>query len=234
MHLIIKVGLTMTEYDPKDDFSFEEQPQEQSQEQPADEGNMPQEWLLNENYADGAAVAEDRFDLKREVVEWMEAIVYALVAVVLVFTFLFRIVGVDGESMTPTLQDEDRLIVTHLFYDPQPGDIIVTTQPSAVNRPLIKRIIAVEGQTVDINFDTGEVTVDGVTQIEPYIKEPTYNKGDIDFPITVEKGKVFVMGDNRNDSLDSRFSQVGQIDERYILGKAVFRIFPFTSIGGLY
>ena len=223
-----KVGVNMTEFDSDKELFAEQETQQES-------------WGFLEPQEDDPGEPEgvkppsdhEKFDLKREIVEWMEAIVYSLVAVVLIFTFLFRIVGVDGESMTNTLQDQDRLIVTHLFYEPKQGDIIVTTQPSAVNKPLIKRIIAVEGQTVDINFETHQVIVDGEVLDEPYIREPTSRKGDIEFPITVEPGKVFVMGDNRNDSLDSRFAEVGQIDKRYILGKAVFRIFPFNAIGGL-
>ncbi|MDF2568208.1 MAG: signal peptidase [Oscillospiraceae bacterium] len=176
---------------------------------------------------------EPSFNLKREVFEWLEAVVFSMVVVVLLFTFIFRIVGVEGPSMQPTLHTDDRVVISHLFYKPKPKDIIVITQPNSVNKPIIKRIIAVEGQTVDIDFKKGIVKVDGVTLNEPYIAEPTYNQYDVTFPLKVSKGEVFVMGDNRNDSLDSRDSGVGMIDERYILGKAVFRIFPFKSIGVL-
>lgn len=179
---------------------------------------------------------EQTFSLKREVFEWLETIAFSLVAVVLIFTFVFRIVGVDGDSMMNTLQDKDRLIITHLFYQPKRGDIVIITQPNSVNKPLVKRIVALEGQTVDIDTDRGLVYVDGEVIDEPYILEPTtyMPPSSVGFPYTVPEGKVFVMGDNRNNSLDSRSTGVGPIDERYILGKAVFRIYPFDSIGGLY
>lgn len=178
---------------------------------------------------------EEKTSFKAEVFEWLECIIFSLVAVVLIFTFVLRIVGVDGHSMVPTLQDKDRVVITHLFYTPKRGDIVVITQPTTVHAPLIKRIIAKEGQTVDIDFNTGRVFVDGEVQTEPYIKELTTDSTscNIDLPVTVPKGKVFVMGDNRNNSMDSRSSNVGMIDERYILGKAIFRIFPFSSFGGL-
>lgn len=170
---------------------------------------------------------------KGELFEWLECIVFSLVAVVLIFTFVFRIVGVDGRSMVPTLQDQDRLVISHMFYTPKQGDIIVITQPTAVNEPLIKRIIAKAGQKVDIDFSTGTVYVDDSPLSEPYINELTTNSAtcNIDLPVTVPEGKVFVMGDNRNNSRDSRDSSIGMIDERYILGKAFFRVYPLNKIG---
>lgn len=176
---------------------------------------------------------KNEFSFKTEVFEWLENIVLSLIAVILVFTFMFRIVGVDGISMVPTLQNKDRVIISHLFYEPKREDIVVVTQPTEVNEPLIKRIIALEGQTVDINFSTGEVFVDGEVLNEPYINELTTREEtcDINLPVTVPQGKVFVMGDNRNSSKDSRDSGVGMIDEGYILGKVVLRIFPFESFG---
>ncbi len=117
------------------------------------------------------------------------------------------------------------------LYRPTPGDVVVIVQPESDTPAIIKRIIAVEGQTVDINFSFGTVTVDGQVLEEDYINEPTYMKRDVDFPVTVPQGCVFVMGDNRNRSLDSRDSSIGMVDQRYILGKAVFRLFPFQKIG---
>ncbi|MDD3193430.1 MAG: signal peptidase I [Oscillospiraceae bacterium] len=163
--------------------------------------------------------------------EWADAVVSAVVIVVLLFTFLFRTIGVEGSSMVPTLANGDRLIVSHLFYEPEPGDVVVIVQPDSDTPAIIKRVIAVAGQTVDINFGFGTVTVDGKTLEEDYISEPTYMKRDVDFPVTVPEGCVFVMGDNRNRSLDSRDSSIGMVDQRYILGKAIFRLFPFDTIG---
>ena len=175
--------------------------------------------------------SNEHFSLKRELFEWMEAIVFSLVVVVLLFTFVFRIVGIEGRSMMDTLQDNDRVIITHLFYQPKQNDIVVITKPTSVNRPIIKRVIATGGQKVDIDFDRGIVYVDDKALDEPYIKTPTTLDEGTEFPLTLKDGEVFVMGDNRGESLDSRSPEIGVIDERYILGKAVFRIYPFKSIG---
>ena len=174
------------------------------------------------------------FCLSTEIYEWFEAIVFSVTVVILVFTFIFRIVGVDGGSMVPTLHNEDRVILTNLFYEPKAGDIVVCALPD--RKPIIKRIIAMEGQSVDINYETDQVFVDGKELDQSYINEADIyppNGADVQFPITVPPGQIFVMGDNRNHSLDSRASVTGTIDKRYILGKAIFRIFPFNAIGPL-
>lgn len=166
----------------------------------------------------------------KEIFDWLEAVIYALVAIFIIFTFCFRIVGVDGESMTPTLQNRDWLMISHVNFDPEYKDIVVITQPNALNEPLIKRVIATGGDTIDIDFEQGIVYVNDKALDEPYTAAPTYRTGDMTFPLTVPEGYVFVMGDNRNDSLDSRFSMIGLIDERYIMGKVVMRLYPFESI----
>ena len=157
--------------------------------------------------------------------EWIEAIIYAFVAIFIIFTF--RIVGVDGNSMKNTLQDGNWLIVSNFNYSPKPKDIVVITQPNVRHEPLIKRVIGVSGDKIDIDFLSGTVYVNDKALEENYIAEPTYTRGDMQFPLVVPEGKVFVMGDNRNDSWDSRFSAVGFVDERYLMGKAALRIFPF-------
>lgn len=154
----------------------------------------------------------------------------AIVAVALVFIFLFRTVGVVGDSMFPTLQNTNRIILSASYGEPQYGDIVVTCQPSKspqIPDVLVKRVIATEGQTVDIDFDEGVVYVDGVALDEPYINEPTHDRESFTEPVTVPEGHVFVMGDNRNHSTDSRDDRVGFIREEYILGKALFRVVPF-------
>ncbi len=163
-----------------------------------------------------------------EIFDWFDSLVFSVVTVVLVLSFVFRIVGVDGISMTPTLIDFDRVIMWELGYTPEVGDVVVVTK---LESPLVKRIIAMEGQTVDIDFNQGIVYVDGRALDEPYINEPTYRSEDIIFPLVVPQGHVFVMGDNRNYSSDSRSSIVGFIDERYILGKVVLRVLPMSEFG---
>lgn len=156
----------------------------------------------------------------------------AVVAVAVVFLFVFRTVGVIGNSMFPTLEWGDRIILSALYTEPQNGDIVVTCQPSVsetIEDTLVKRVIATEGQTVNIDFDKGIVYVDGVALDEPYIYEPTTDREDFRGEITVPDGCVFVMGDNRNHSTDSRDRRVGFIQEEYIMGKALFRLNPFTK-----
>lgn len=166
-----------------------------------------------------------------ELLEWLESIAISIFIVILVFTFVFRIVIVDGSSMVPTLEDGQRLVISHLFYTPKQGDIVVVNS-KGLNKTIIKRVIATEGQTVDINFDKHTVTVDGKTLDEPYINEPTArNDGGNNYPLVVPKNTIFVMGDNRNNSTDSRNSLVGFIPIDDVLGKAVFRIYPFDRFG---
>ncbi len=150
----------------------------------------------------------------------------AVIAAFVVFCLVFRIIGVEGGSMNPTLHDGDWVAVSGMSFDIDRGDIVIATQPWERNVPIVKRVIGVGGDTVDIDFIRGEVFVNGVMLNEPYIDEPTTLSYDVDFPVTVPEGQLFVMGDNRGDSLDSRSSKIGFIDERYILGKVVFRIYP--------
>lgn len=169
--------------------------------------------------------------LRSNLLDWADSIIFALI-VVMIFNLGFRIVNVNGGSMLPTLHSNDRLIVSSVNYHPQYGDIVVSVQENAVEKAIIKRVIAVGGQTVDIDTEKGIVYVDGKALDEPYIYDLTYviPYPPMEFPVTVPEGSVFVMGDNRNDSLDSRSTAVGCIQERYILGKVVFRIFPFDRI----
>ena len=161
--------------------------------------------------------------------EWIDSVMGAIIIIFILFTFLFRAVGVDGKSMQPTLQNGDWLAISGINFEPRRGDIVVVTQPNDVHEPLIKRIIALGGETIDINFVTHEIKINGETIDEPYIAQPTQRSFDVEFPLAIPEGFVFVMGDNRNNSKDSRASGVGLIDQRYILGKTRFRIFPFKS-----
>ena len=160
------------------------------------------------------------------VYSWLDSVIFALVVIFVVFTVLFRVVGVNGRSMVPTLYNGDWLAVKAINMHYNRGDIVVITQPNKLNEPLIKRIVAVAGDTVDINFADGTVKVNDQLLKEDYIAEPTNRMFDVAFPVTVPEGCVFVMGDNRNDSLDSRSTIIGFIDTRYLLGTAEFRFFP--------
>ena len=166
-----------------------------------------------------------------EIYDWMQSLVSALLICVLVFAFFIRIIGIIGSSMVPTFHDKDSVIISNMFYEPKQGDVIVLRKLAFEEEPIIKRVIAVAGQTVNIDFTKGIVYVDGKALDEPYIAEPTHNALDFNGEITVPENCVFVMGDNRNDSTDSRRSVIGCVDKRYILGKVLLRILPLNKFG---
>lgn len=166
-----------------------------------------------------------------EIYDWMQSLVFALIICIIVFVFIFRIVDVSGDSMNPTLLNGDKLVVSDVFYKPTQGDIVIFRKDEYKAEALVKRVIATEGQTIEIDFDRGRVYVDGELLDEPYIAEPTHNQLDFQGPQTVPEGCVFVMGDNRNASSDSRRAQIGMVDERLVVGKVLLRVFPFDSIG---
>ena len=155
-----------------------------------------------------------------------------MVAVMLIFTFGFRVSGIEGTSMLPTLEDGDRVVVTAFDGKPQRGQVIISVQPNDFGKPVVKRIIATENQTVDIDFTSGKVYVDGELLNEPYIYNPTTNSEGVEFPVTVPEGHVFVMGDNRQGSTDSRSEMIGFIDENYILGVVKYRVVNIDDESG--
>ena len=161
--------------------------------------------------------------------EAMMSFVGAAVIILLMYTFCVKSVAVDGTSMLPTLQHGDRLVITAFCVEPEQGDIIVSTQPNAFGNSVIKRVIATENQTVDIDFTTGDVFVDGVLLDEPYINNSTINSEGVEFPLTVPPNHIFVMGDNRQGSTDSRSEMIGFIREEYIFGVAKLKIFNFDK-----
>ncbi|MCH5300242.1 MAG: signal peptidase I [Ruminococcus sp.] len=162
--------------------------------------------------------------------DWVQCILIAFIAVAILLTFAFRVINVDGDSMMNTLFNADKVVVSQLFYTPKEGDVVVISHGAQFQKPIIKRVIATAGQTLDINFETGEVVVDGIVINEDYIIGET-RKGNAEIPNVIPEGKVFVMGDNRSVSLDSRFEEIGLINETDIIGKAEFVFFPFEHFG---
>ena len=171
---------------------------------------------------------------RSEVYDWLQCIVTALVFCVLLFVFVVRMVDVVGTSMVPTLQNSDKMIVSNILYTPRQGDIIVFKKVQFKDEALVKRVIATAGQTVDIDFNRGIVYVDGAALDEPYIAELTAYQSDFNGPKTVPKGCIFVMGDNRNASTDSRDSRIGMVDTRLVIGKVYAIVFPFNNFGSVY
>lgn len=177
-------------------------------------------------------------EFKLDLYFWLQALVMALVALILLFTFVGRIISVDGPSMLPTLHDGDLMLLQSIAYTPEQGDVVVLTKDFShyTDQPIVKRVIAVGGQTVRIDYDESKVYVDGVALDEPYINEAIMYRpspgSDLNIDeLTVPEGSVFVLGDNRNNSSDSRHYELGAIDNRCILGKAIMILLPFRDIG---
>lgn len=157
----------------------------------------------------------------------LSAALAVFTAAIVVFVFFIRIISVSGNSMNPTLQNGSKIIVSSFLYNPSYGDIIAFGKVNSKDSSVIKRVIGLPGDTVDINFESHIITVNGEIIIDTFsVTEPVSQAGDVVFPVTVPEGCVFVLGDNRNDSLDSRFSEIGFVDMNEILGKVVFGIFP--------
>lgn len=171
--------------------------------------------------------------------DWIESVVLALVTCVLIFTFGVRVVGVEGTSMINTLENGDRILISNLFYEPEAGDIVVLRKLSFSKDPIVKRVIATEGQVVKMDFERGIVYVDDVALDEPYVHLEMLPMRALDFNALVEKdiggvvvpeGHIFVLGDNRNGSQDSRDEHIGCVDKRYVMGRAFLLIYPGMDI----
>lgn len=168
----------------------------------------------------------------REIYDWIQCLITALIICVVTFVFFIRIIDVSGTSMNPTLNNADKMLVSDVFFKPKAGDIVVFKKDEYdPDKALVKRVIATEGQEINIDFDKGIVYVDGASIEEDYISELTTNKLDFIGPQTVPEGCVFVMGDNRNMSTDSRKTEIGMVDERLIIGKVYMVIFPLGDLG---
>ncbi len=183
---------------------------------------------------------------RQSLFEWLELLAVVLVIIVTLFTFVVSIVGVDGSSMYPTLHDRDLMLVQRIAYTPRQGDVIVLRKDHTFgDQALVKRVIATGGQTVYIDYDNNTITVDGEILEEPYLNyeyDDMYgsdymaDKVDLDpqyvnQEFTVPEGCVFVCGDNRNHSSDSRVAQLGMVDERYVIGRVLLVFFPFSDFG---
>ena len=172
--------------------------------------------------------------VKMDLYFWLQALVMALVSLIIVFTLIGRIIGVDGISMLPTLHHNDMVLLQSLGYRPRQGDVVVITKQSFMEQSIVKRVIAVGGQTVEIDYTAGLVYVDGVALEEPYLGEgmqPPESLYMTNNSLTVPEGSIFVMGDNRNHSTDSRDIRLATVDERCVLGRALLVVLPLGEIG---
>ena len=192
---------------------------------------------LTENQNNGTT---DKKNFFADMFDWMCSIFSAILCFIIIFALFARVITVDGESMVPTLQDQQRLIVSDMFYTPQYDDIVILYADKLYNetaqtfgKPIVKRVIGLPGDKIKIDFMNGIVYRNGEALPDEYTNTPTNLPENFPFnqEVTVEEGKVFVLGDNRNASKDSRSSDVGQVDMRYIMGKAYLRIWPLNALG---
>lgn len=206
--------------------------------------DMKNGFVIDTSFVDDEFAEDIKPNYQNEIVEWLGVIASALIIVVVLFGFVFRVAIINGDSMKNTLYNADVVVISNFNYTPKQGDVVVVSRnventPESTeqeNGPIIKRVIATEFQIVNIDFESGTVYVDNEPIDEPYISTPTTDQYDVQFPVTVPEGCIFVLGDNRAVSLDSRNSRIGDggmIDTRYVLGHAVYRVFPFNRIGGL-
>ncbi|MBQ4043498.1 MAG: signal peptidase I [Clostridia bacterium] len=214
----------------ENESKFEPTPEEIPENQPAADEPVVEETPEQEKDPKKSPL----FKLANELFDILELFVLCAAVMLTLFTFVIRPTIVKGASMEDTLLEGDALLVSDLGYEPKNGDIIVAQNVSLplYPDPIVKRVIGVGGQTVDIDFTTWTLTVDGKVVDEPYRKltPDRLRTSDWVFPMEIPEGYVFVMGDNRNHSADSRIADIGLIDERCVVGKAVIRIFPFSRI----
>ena len=210
-----------------------------------DDTEMPEndvaEAAIDQAIEDEVAETAPKYNWKKEVWEWVQAILIAFVVAFLLKSYVLTLAVVSGPSMEPTLQDADRLYVNKVAYTPQRGDVVIFEPASAPGKPYIKRVIAIPGDTLYIDFSTGDVYVNGEVIDEPYIKEKTSRIGNYisllmitdnfskEKPLVIEDGYFFAMGDNRNNSTDSR--EIGPIPMDELIGHATFRFWPLNQLG---
>ena len=194
-----------------------------------------------ENQEPEQTPGEEKGSFRSDLYYWLQALVAVLVALILTCTLAGRIIGVVGSSMEPTLYNGNLLLLQSLGYTPQQGDVVVLRKPGFPappheTAPIVKRVIAVGGQHVRVDYDAGAVYVDGVALEEPYIKDYMYPSSLSEMSVldvTVPEGSIYVLGDNRNYSSDSRHQALGTVDQRYVLGRVLWVVFPFQNFGSV-
>lgn len=177
---------------------------------------------------------EKKDSVKSDLYFWVQTLSVSLILLVIVFTFIGRLTRVDGTSMVPTLHHNDLMLVQSIGYEPKPGDVVVLRKAQFMEAQVVKRVIAVGGQHVQVDYNTHLVYVDGVPLNEPYINEIMEDPRHADLSVldvTVPDGSIYVLGDNRNNSSDSRHVRLGTVDTRYVLGRVVCVLFPFSDFG---
>lgn len=186
--------------------------------------------------ADNQFLVANTYGFVSNFYDWIKYVIMAIVIVIFCLTYFFRLVDVKGSSMYDTLSSSDKVVVTNFMYKPQNNDIVVISHGEHYKDPIIKRVIATEGQKIKLDYENDRIIVEGVVIEEGYINGSTFenNFGDNEIPETVPAGKIFVMGDNRKVSMDSRSTQIGLIDVDNVIGKAQFVVFPFDNFGYLY
>ena len=188
--------------------------------------------LFSYCFAEGGLVLmlKKRYNRNKGILEWYDALAVAVAVIALIFTFVIRIVQVDGSSVNPSLFDGERILIA-TFLQPDYGDVVIIDSYIPYGKPLVKRVIGMTGDTIDIDFQTGIVYRNGQALSEPYTAEPTWTYEGVDFPLAVPEGCLFIMGDNRNNSKDSRDAEIGCVDTRDVLGVAIWRLLPFGKMG---
>ena len=182
---------------------------------------------------DDILTPEESFSLKKAMKDLCRT-VCAFTALFLIITSLFKPALTRGDSMAPTLLDGDRTVISVMGYQPRRGDVVVLQDPGEAGKHLVKRVIATGGEQVDIDFDLGVVYVNGLALEEPYCSGPTHAAYDVEFPVVVPEGHLFVMGDNRDFSHDSRSADVGMIPVESIEGRVIWRFYPFDRMGVIH
>lgn len=176
---------------------------------------------------------QSKHKLTAVALEWYDSVIFSLAVIMLLFVFVLRVSTVYQHSMEPTLFEKERVTIQSMLYTPKKGDVVVIDGYIEYGKPLVKRVIATEGDELMIDTTEGKVYVNGTELDEPYLGSCTYRGGDWAYPVTVPQGMVFVMGDNRANSRDSRDTEIGFVDNRDILGRVLFRIYPFNKLGAV-